>query len=101
MRVGTHGGTGINSMSRDFLMNHNLPLSLRDDFRAGLQRLRREHVDIFIGNHQHQCNTMGRFAKIMSGNADAFIDAKAWPAFLDETEQILNHLLQSEETNTL
>ena len=101
MRVGTHGGTGINSMSREFLISHDLPLSLRDDFRAGLHRLKKEHVDIFIGNHQHQCDTIGKYDKIITGNADAFIDAKAWPAFLDETEQILNHLLQSEETNTL
>lgn len=98
MRVGTHGGTGINSMSREFLTRYNLPLSLRDDFRAGLRRLRAEHVDIFIGNHQHQCDTIGKFAKIVAGNEDAFIDINAWPAFLEETEQILNQLLQSEIT---
>ena len=98
IRVGTHGGVGTNSMEKAFLEKYNLPLSLRDDFRAGLNRLRKEHVDLFIGNHQDQCDTIGKYQRILAGETDAFIDPTAWPAFLDACEKRLDTLLLSEQT---
>ena len=97
MRGGNHGGAGMNSMGRAFLKSYGLPLSLRDDFRAGLHRLRKEHVDIFVGNHQHQCHTKERYARIMAGETDAFVDPEAWQIYLDETEAQLDQLLRSED----
>ena len=96
LRVGTHGGVGTNSMEQEFLLRHGLPLSLRDDFRAGLKRLRAEPVDVFIGNHQDQCDTLGKYRAIENGNPDAFIDPDAWPAFLTQCEQRLDRMLAEE-----
>lgn len=100
LRVGTHGGVGTNSMERDFLLRYGLPFSLRDQFRAGLDRLRGEHVDVFIGNHQDQCDTLGKYARIANGDADAFIDETAWPKFLDHCEWRLDTMLK-QESDTL
>lgn len=99
-RVGTHGGVGTNSMERDYLLSHGLPLSLRDDFRAGLTRLRKEHVDVFIGNHQDQCDTIGKYERIRSGETDAFIDSSAWGKFLDQCEKRLDDLLATENISS-
>ncbi|MDD4842674.1 MAG: MBL fold metallo-hydrolase [Sphaerochaetaceae bacterium] len=97
LRVGTHGGVGTNSMEKSFLQRYALPLSLRDDFRAGLDRLKREHVDVFIGNHQDQCNTVDKYKQIMAGNKDAFIDSTAWPEFLLQCENRLDRMLAEED----
>ena len=78
-------------------MYYGLPLSLRDDFRKGLELLRKEHVDVFIGNHQDQCDTLGKSARILAGQWDAFVDPTAWPAYLDSAEARLNRLLETEK----
>lgn len=96
LRVGTHGGVGMNTMGRRFLEKYGLPLTLRDDFRAGLHRLQKEQVDIFIGNHQDQCDTLGKSARILAGEADAFVDSTAWGKYLAECEHNLDALLEKE-----
>lgn len=96
IRVGTHGGVGTNSMTADFLNKYNLPLSLRDEFRKGLYALKNRHVDLFIGNHQDQCNTQEKYQRILDGDPDAFIDDQAWPEFLDSCENRLNKMLYDE-----
>ena len=95
--AGTHGGIGVNTMSRAFLLAHGLPLSLRDDFRRGLARLRQVHVDVFIPNHQDQWNTAERYQRKLAGDGDAFVDAAAWPAYLDMAEQRLDAMLKGEK----
>ncbi len=94
--AGTHGGIGINTMSKAFLQKYGLPLSLRDAFRAGLDNLRHEHVDVFIPNHQDQWNTIERYERKLAGDADAFVDAGAWPAYLDMAEERLDLLIEGE-----
>ena len=86
----------MNSMARSYLLAYGLPLQLREDFRAGLHRLQHEHVDIFIGNHQDQCDTIGKYRQIQSGKLDAFIDATAWPLYLTDCEQKLDRMLAEE-----
>lgn len=96
LRAGTHGGVGLNSMARSYLYSYGLPLRLREDFRAGLHRLQGEHVDIFIGNHQEQCDTIGKYERIRAGEADAFVDPAAWPLYLADCEQKLDRMLAEE-----
>lgn len=96
LRAGTHGGVGMNSMARSYLLAYGLPLRLREEFRAGLHRLQGEYVDIFIGNHQDQCDTIGKSERIRAGEADAFVDPSAWPLYLADCEQKLDRMLAEE-----
>ena len=96
-RVGTHGGVGLNTMKRQFLECYKLPFTLREDFCAGLRRLHQEHVDIFIGNHQDQCDTIGKSARILGGERDAFVDPTAWGSFLHKMEEKLNAMIKEEQ----
>lgn len=95
--AGTHGGIGINTMSKRFLTSHGLPLSLRSDFKKGLDRLRSERVELFIPNHQDQWDTLGRYRRLTAGEEKAFVDDAAWPRYLDMAEERLNRLLEDEE----
>ena len=96
LRVGTHGGVGLNTLAADFLNKYGLPLSLRQTFRDGLQALKAEPVDVFIGNHFYQCDGPARARRILRGDADAFIDPAAWPAYLDRRTRLLDEMLADE-----
>ena len=88
LRAGMHGGVGMNSLSATYLKKANLPLTLQQDFLDGLERLRKEHVDIFIGNHVKNNDTVGKGAALkLSRENNPFIDEKAWPTFLDQCRQ--------------
>lgn len=94
--AGTHGGIGINTMSQAYLKAHGLPLSLREDFFKGLARLRKIHVDVLIPNHQDQWNTIERHQEKINGNDTAFVDAEAWPEYLNMAELRLTNMLREE-----
>ena len=84
LRAGMHGGVGMNSLAKSYLQRMNLPLTLQQDFLNGLDRVRQEHVDIFIGNHVGNNDTVGKGeAKRRNPAVNPFIDANAWPVFLD------------------
>jgi metallo-beta-lactamase class B len=91
-----HGGIGLNSMSRAFLTNNNLPFSLRDDFRNGLHGLQKEHVDVVLGNHPDQNHTAEKIAK-MDRTADVFLDPTEWKCFLKQAESNLDRMLAKEK----
>ncbi len=94
--AGTHGGIGMNTMSRKFLNAYGLPLALRDAFRSGLSRMRAQHVDIFLPNHQDQWDTIGRYRRMLAGEKDVFIDESSWTGYLDMAEERLDALLEDE-----
>ncbi len=95
-RLGTMGGSGMNSLRKDFLESHGLPLTLRDDFRRSLDRLRQEPVDVFIPNHQNQRDTAGMAELLRQGRWDAFYDPTAWGRYLDGCEAKLDAMLAME-----
>jgi metallo-beta-lactamase class B len=95
MIAAMHGGVGTNSMTRDFLESYGLPLSCRDDFRASLRRLEKESVDIVLGNHPQQNDTLGKL-KRMCAEENPFVDRTQWQLFLADCERQLDEMLLHE-----
>lgn len=89
-----HGGAGMNSLAASFLRSYGLPFSLRDDFRAGLERLRGERVDLVLGNHPGQSETVEKAAKVAVGETP--LDPSEWHRLLDTFENQLDALLTRE-----
>ena len=85
LRVGIHGGPGLNTLTDDYLRRRGLPFSWRDDYMRSLQRLKRERVDVFIGAHPSQNGTLEKRAR-MTAQHNPFVDPAAWPAFLTSLE---------------
>ena len=84
LRAGMHGGVGTNSLSTDYIRRMGLPLALQQQFLDGLDRLRQEHVDIFIGNHVWNNDTVGKGEALRQNPAvNPFVDETAWPLFLE------------------
>jgi len=84
-RVGFHGGPGLNTLSDEFLARRSLPKSCRDAYMQSLEKMKQERVDVFLGIHPSQSDTLGRQARRTSA-ANPFIDPAAWPAFLKGLE---------------
>ena len=81
LTVGMHGGVGTNSMQKSFLEKYGLDFSCRKDFFSGIERLLKKKVDVFIGNHTWNNDTIGK-SKSITEEHNPFIDETAWPAFL-------------------
>jgi len=82
-KVAMHGGVGINSMKGDFLERYGLSKECRKKFLEGIERIKDRHVDVFIGNHVGNNDTLGKYERMMSGEEDAFVDSHEWKCFLE------------------
>lgn len=96
--AGMHGGVGMNTMERAFLERYGLPDTGRKAFLEGLNRLRKEPVDIMLGNHVGNNDTVGKAKRVLAGEVGPFIDPAEWPRFLDQCEARLRDLIAKEET---
>ena len=95
-RAGMQGGGGVNSMARDFLLRYGLSFDCRQDFLNGIARLRKEHVDVTLGNHVWNNDTNGKLARVKAGERTAFVDPAFWQKNLDGLEKALADMLAAE-----
>lgn len=95
--AGMHGGVGLNTLSKEFLEKNHLPLSTRDIFRKGLMRAAEEPVEIFLGNHIGNNDTIGKLERVRAGEKMAFYAPAEWKAFLKNTAEGLNELERKED----
>ena len=91
-RVGMFGGAGANTLKQGSFDYDNC----REDYRASLNRLRGERVDVFIGNHTWNNDTEAK-AKVLSETGEnQFIDESLWRRFLNYCEKRLDEVIMSE-----
>ena len=93
--AGMHGGVGCNSMHSDFLKRYGLSFECRRLFKKSLYRLSQEKVDLVLGNHPEQNNTIEKMRKIFNGE-DSILNVNEWSAFLSITEKSINKLIESD-----
>lgn len=100
MRVGMFGGAGTKQVSKDYLdrLDLRLPYGQRRQFFASIERLRKEHVDLFLGNHAWQNHTRENYEKMLASPhaPNPFVNESAWGNFLDETEEKLEQCIYKE-----
>ena len=90
-RVGMFGGAGVNVMVNEKLKYDGCA----DDFRNSLNRLRKEKVDVFIGNHVWNNDTFTKAKILKETGENKFIDDKIWNRFLDNREKELERILSN------
>lgn len=82
--VGYFGGAGFNTLYREKLLADRLPLSMRETFLKSLQRVRDIPVDIVLGNHPRQNETLKkREAMLKDPDTNPFINTDEWKNFVD------------------
>ncbi len=97
-RAGMHGGVGTNSMSKEFLDRYGLSYDCRKQFLDGLDRLKQEKVDIFIGNHVWNNDTRGKYERMREQSYNSFINENDWLEFLKKSSDQLFAMIEKEET---
>lgn len=96
LRAAMHGGVGMNSMSKKFLDKYGLSTDIREKFVPAIESFINEKVDILLGNHVGNNDTVGKGSRITEAS-NPFIDNTAWKKFL--TEMIKKYyILKNEET---
>lgn len=92
-RVGMFGGAGANTLVPGELYYEGN----REDYRASINRLRKEKVDVFIGNHVWNNDTEAKGKILLETGENRFIDDKLWGEFLDFCEKRLDKIIENEK----
>ena len=91
-RVGMFGGAGLNTMvPEEFEFD-----GCRDAYFASLERLKQEKVDVFIGNHTWNNDTLGTYERLAGTGRNDFIDSEIWQRFLDDYKRRLQAIIDAE-----
>ena len=88
-KVGMFGGAGSNTLVPEAATYYE---ECRTDYRNSLDRLEKEQVDVFIGNHCWNNLTKEKGEKINEGGENLFIDETEWPNFLGFCRERLDKL---------
>ncbi len=95
-RAGMFGGGGTNTLTREFLESRGLPFENRRKFLESIERLEREPVEIFLGNHVENNDTVGKLLMKERSSENPFIDPKGWKNYLDARRKRLYEIIESE-----
>ena len=88
-RVGMFGGAGANTLAT----GHFDYDGCREDYRNSLHRLKKETVNVFIGNHTWNNNTAEFGKLLLETGENKFIDDTLWSRFLDYCEEKLDRVI--------
>jgi len=88
-RVGMFGGAGANTLAQ----GHFDYEGCREDYRYSLNRLKKEEVDVFIGNHVWNNDTAAKGELLLKTGENKFIDKGLWLQFLVFCEKRLDELV--------
>lgn len=92
-KVGMHGGVGGNSMTLEWLSGYGLSTDCRQQFLEGLERLKKVPVEVFLGNHTWNNNTMGKYERSLTEKENPFIDPEGWQAFLEKCKANMEKMI--------
>lgn len=90
-RVGMFGGAGANTMVPERFDYEGC----REGYRNSLHRLKKEKVDVFIGNHVWNNDTFVKGKILMETGENKFIDSEIWQKFLDFCEKRLDEVISN------
>lgn len=96
LRAAMHGGVGRNSMRKEFLEEYGLTTEAREQFIPSIEKMMDERVDIMLGNHVGQNDTLGK-AQRMTAAHNPFIDPSEWKRFLLENIEKYQQMIKEEQ----
>lgn len=86
--VGYIGGTGFMTLHKTFLDEYDFPYTLRDDYIASINKIKKEHVDIVLTGHPpHNGLLEKRETMIRQADSNPFINTKEWWGILNRLSQ--------------
>lgn len=92
--VATHGGLGINGLSRWELTENNFPLDLQQRHLASLKAMREIPVDVFISAHKSHYDIYS-LAQQDDGSHSVYIRPGDWQATMEKRMKMVEMLIES------
>ena len=95
-RFGYYGGFGFNTLQKDYLIEIGDPdFHTREIYLESLAKVRNERVEVFLGNHCINNDTLGRRAKQLADpeGPNPFLDDEVWGKYLDQKRDDLRALM--------
>lgn len=96
-RAGMFGGAGCNTLIRSFLEENHLPIENRNKFLKSVDRLLKEKVDVFIGNHVQNNNTDKKIDMLSKTCENPFIVPDEWEKFLLGRKERITQIIKNDE----
>ncbi len=93
-RVGMFGGAGVNILEKSH-PSYDFD-GCQEAYLASVERLEKEKVDVFIGNHCWNNGTYEKAEKLLSGGENEFINDKAWGEFLTSCKSRVLQMMKEE-----
>lgn len=91
-RCGYYGGFGFNTLQKDYLIEiGDTAFGMRQAYLQSLAKVRDQRVEIFLGNHCVNNDTLGRRQRQLDDpeGPNPFIDETLWGRYLDQKRQEL------------
>lgn len=95
-RAGMFGGAGTNQLKKSFLNSYKCSWLNRGLYFQSVERLKQEHVDIFLGNHCWNNNTKENYERMLVSDSNPFIDETKWIPYLDSCEKMAEEVILKE-----
>lgn len=89
LRAGYLGGAGFLTMYKAYCSWYHLPETKCEAMKQTIQKLWNKKVDITLGNHPDQNNTLGKRAYMLENpGTNPFINPQCWQIFLSRLEEL-------------
>ena len=100
-RAGYYGGFGFNTLTKDYLIEiGDTEFKTRQVYLESLAKVRDEHVDVFMGNHPPNNDTLGKYEKMTANpGTNPFVDDTAWGKYLDQKKEELLTFMADPKNN--
>ena len=86
-RAGLLGGVGL-SATRDYFLEHfDLPRNTPEVMIEKAEELKKEHVDIHLGNHPADNDILKKRERELSEGGNPYVDETEWVRFLSELQE--------------
>jgi metallo-beta-lactamase class B len=95
LHVVINGSTSVNPGYK-LVDNHTYP-QIASDYQHSFDLLKALPCDIFLGAHGSQFGLIEKYAKLNSGEADAFIDPDGYKSFVADSEQSFREELNRQQ----
>ncbi|MPN27176.1 hypothetical protein SDC9_174603 [bioreactor metagenome] len=84
-------------MTKEFLDEYGLSYDCREQFLSGLERLKREKVNLVLGNHINNNRLEEKYRRMQAGGPNPFLDNREWISFLEQCRKNLLDLMENEK----
>ena len=100
-RAGYYGGFGFNTLQKDYLIEiGDTEYKNRQIYLNSLDKVRNEHVDVFLGNHTNNNNLIQKLDYLKEHPSEnPFVDTTEWGKYLDEKKNALLEFMADPNNN--